>query len=800
MAKAKELQTVVSISGKLDKSVQKAVKNTQKKLEGLNKKVAAFEKVTLAAGAALTGALAGAATFAVKKLYDLGEEFQQVQNTIRIGTGATGKDLKELEQVFDNLYTTLPLSKDVVSKAVADINTLTGATGKDLETFAHRALDAADMLGEDAEAMYTAAAQSMNAFGISTADMADKLDYVWKAAQTTGVSMTDLMNTAKDNEATFQQLGYSYEQSVALIGQMSKAGFETSSAMSALKKAVANMAKEGVKDLSKGLENAFNNIKKAKDETTAASIAAEAFGTKAGPIMAKGIRDGTIAVDDLVASLQASGETIDKAADDTDTMADKWTEFKHHIEVGLRPAVDAIYSSFKQFIPVLDDIATRAMPYVQQAARKLADYMAAMTDKVKAWAQSYDFETLKGKLVEFVEKIKDCARWVQDNSDKLLTLGKVLLGVYAAIKVLQVGFAIFKGIATAIHAVNMVVKAGQAIWTAGKAAVLAFKSAQIGAKIATIASTVATKAAAAAQWLFNAALTANPIGLVIAAIAALVAAAWALYKNWDTICAWLGEKWNQFKDAFPQTAAFLTNAWNAVCNTFKTAFGLVKDYISMVFENIKVIFTTIGAVISEAWQAVCSLLKGDFDGFFEHVRAIGDAIETAFCTVWTNIKNFVKGVIDAIMGFLQPIIDAVSRIGDALKGIKDKAANVMNGLKESKLNPANWFAAGGFTNGPSICGEAGTEAVISFDPAYRKENQGYLMTAAEMLGMTATPDSNRGNSSTVYNLGGITFSPVIKTGDSASRSDLLAQLRACVPEVVDMIETALKEREGHRYA
>ncbi len=54
-------------------------------------------------------------------------------------------------------------------------------------------------------------------------------------------------------------------------------------------------------------------------------------------------------------------------------------------------------------------------------------------------------------------------------------------------------------------------------------------------KNAHLGSIIVTKAVTAAQWLWNAALTANPIGLIIVAIGALIAAAIALYKNWDRI-------------------------------------------------------------------------------------------------------------------------------------------------------------------------------------------------------------------------------------------------------------------------
>lgn len=78
-----------------------------------------------------------------------------------------------------------------------------------------------------------------------------------------------------------------------------------------------------------------------------------------------------------------------------------------------------------------------------------------------------------------------------------------------------------------------------------------------GTIIASRAAVIATRAWAAAQWLFNAALWGCPVVWIIAGIAAIVAAGWALYKNWDTVTqflseklAWLEEKWKYIKSLF----------------------------------------------------------------------------------------------------------------------------------------------------------------------------------------------------------------------------------------------------------
>lgn len=66
-------------------------------------------------------------------------------------------------------------------------------------------------------------------------------------------------------------------------------------------------------------------------------------------------------------------------------------------------------------------------------------------------------------------------------------------------------------------------------------------------KIALLASAIAIKAVTAAQWLWNAAMTANPIGLIIVGIGALIAAGIALWRNWDKVSHFFKQMWSKIK-------------------------------------------------------------------------------------------------------------------------------------------------------------------------------------------------------------------------------------------------------------
>ena len=97
--------------------------------------------------------------------------------------------------------------------------------------------------------------------------------------------------------------------------------------------------------------------------------------------------------------------------------------------------------------------------------------------------------------------------------------------------------------------------------------------------------TLATQAWTAAQWLLNAALSANPIGIVITVIAALIAAV--------VYC------WNKFAGF----RAFILTMWN----TMKGFGNIIKEYV---IDRLKTLLSGIGKI----GEAFAKLFNGDFNG------------------------------------------------------------------------------------------------------------------------------------------------------------------------------------------
>jgi len=99
--------------------------------------------------------------------------------------------------------------------------------------------------------------------------------------------------------------------------------------------------------------------------------------------------------------------------------------------------------------------------------------------------------------------------------------------------------------AVLLPALNMVLQPMAAVATWAADVVEAFPGVVyiVGALAAGVAGYATyVGAAAAAQWAWNAALTANPIGLVVAGLTAFGALAYTVYKNWEPIMAWFSEK------------------------------------------------------------------------------------------------------------------------------------------------------------------------------------------------------------------------------------------------------------------
>lgn len=166
----------------------------------------------------------------------------------------------------------------------------------------------------------------------------------------------------------------------------------------------------------------------------------------------------------------------------------------------------------------------------------------------------------------------------------------------------------------------------------------------------------------------------------------------------------------------------------------------------------------------------------------------------------------LPAILEPIASVLGTIVGWVSKIVSFGSGVISKIAGLFGGGGGGSANVSG-YATGGFTSGPSIAGEDPrypTEAVISFNPAYRSQNLSYWAEAGRMLGASDGESdyellSGGSGTAVVYDLSGLSFSPQIKVEGDTDEDALIRKLRDLEPEFIDFILEALSRREGGAY-
>lgn len=184
-----------------------------------------------------------------------------------------------------------------------------------------------------------------------------------------------------------------------------------------------------------------------------------------------------------------------------------------------------------------------------------------------------DLATMVGglafKIQEFADKYPNLTRGIVMATAAFLALNvAIIAGVYAG-RVLKQSYL------SVGHAFSKL----KLLWAEGKIQAIGQTIATKAMSAAQLAQTGISKLAAGAQWALNAAMNANPIALVIAAIAALIAIGVALYKNWDMVQQKLGQLWNWFSEKFPGMAEFAEKAGATIKNTFGKAIEWVSGKV-----------------------------------------------------------------------------------------------------------------------------------------------------------------------------------------------------------------------------
>lgn len=613
---------------------------------------------------------------------------------------AIGRLSPEERKRQDRLYRSLGMNTEFTTAqaAAAGVNmSRSGFTTAEIEKSLPAVLNMATASDMGIEETASILSDITRGYGYQAEEMGRVTDIVSKSANIANMDVQTMFETFKFAVPFAKSLGVSMEDLGAMTGVMADAGIKGSMAGTALRNAFTNLAAPS--------DKAAGALKKLRVETTDAdknllpmpSIIKQLNKSLGGLGNAEKIAYLT----DIFGDRAATGMLAVLDASESGKLKEKMEMVKDSVgyaEDAARIMRQGLKGSFKKLTSAVEGVAlsfvtedlsqgiTGQIDRITARITGLAEWLRAhpkfvtfglefaknfVMAKVAIFGSMYAFAQIRGVYlgVKSVVLGTRAAFLLMKGGVDLVTLAslrhtKVFKAFSAARKAFRWGkhikdmaahtLSVWRDtIATKAHtaaellgnkaraawvktqkAANALLGAGKWVWATGK--MLAYKAVQL-------AIVGATKAWTAAQWLWNAAMNANPIGLVVTGIAGLVTAGYYLYKNWDDIKEWWGGLWVKIKkkaagvidwfkalpDKIPGWIADMGKAIGNFGATLKEKFfgwigKIPEDFVEMVKglpQALKESMTKFGAWVKEQLK---DMFTFTFDlNFFDRQTAAG---------------------------------------------------------------------------------------------------------------------------------------------------------------------------------
>lgn len=183
-----------------------------------------------------------------------------------------------------------------------------------------------------------------------------------------------------------------------------------------------------------------------------------------------------------------------------------------------------------------------------------------------------------------------------------------------------------------------------------------------------------------------------------------------------------------------------------IAQAIQTALPVIMAVIQGVLAAFQVAVPVILSVVQSlvaSFQAIVTSIQGVFDGLIAFVTGVftgnwsqaWEGVKQIFGNAFNALVELAKVPINAVIALINGAIDGINSLTGGGISIPDWVPVAGGQTFSLKLNKIPALAHGGFTQGVSIAGEAGTEAVISFMPTVRSANINTWQQAGRMLGV-----------------------------------------------------------------
>lgn len=647
--------------------------------------------------------------------------FPKVMKNLGYSSEDAAKSIKKISDSLDGLPTTSSAMTGMVQQLAPLTSNLDEATTISLAfNNAMLAGGASTMEQENALAQYTqmlsAGTVDMAAWRSIQAAMPGQLNQVAEAMMGAGHNANDLYEAMKDGT-------YSFDDFNKAIVDLNQNGFGQYASF-------AQQAKDATQGIGTAIENVKNRVAKAVQKVV------EAFGVEniAGAINGFSSQFGKVG--DAAASMVTVAKNqfsllwarvkdlgaIDtlKAAWDGLTSKLSGTDWGNLLPAGvweqLRNTAASALADVMDRVSQLIDWLSSGIQWVTDFARSFAD-----TGVFQAWvdvfgvvldvinsapdvfgsvidaigrmtgaaggAQSFGqtvgnaFKSIADLIKPVLQVLDDVLGWFSQNPGIIIaalgTIGTAFAGV-KGYQALNSGLQVLKGTMDTVTGAAKGVSNGIQLMMdlGGPVQMLKQMGGQLNiVKNAQTAWSAATKAATAVQGAFNAVVSANPIGAIITAIAAVVAAlVWFFTqtetgrKAWSAFTQWLGDAWQKIcevgKVVWEGLSSFFSGLWDGISSVAQSVWGGISSFFSGVWDGMSAVWDTVWngvkAVFEVVWGFIQAYVQNVIMPIGEFIKNCFIVVAAVFVTIWNGIKAVWETVWAAIVAFFTPIIQSIS--------------------------------------------------------------------------------------------------------------------------------------------
>ncbi|CAC8728796.1 phage tail tape measure protein [Staphylococcus aureus] len=580
-----------------------------------------------------------------------GKAFAEVDkglDTVTQATGATGSELKKLQNSFKDVYGNFPADAETVGGVLGEVNTRLGFTGKELENATESFLKFSHITGSDGVQAVQLITRAMGDAGIEASEYQSVLDMVAKAAQASGISVDTLADSITKYGAPMRAMGFEMKESISLFSQWEKSGVNTEIAFSGLKKAISNWGKAG-KNPREEFKKTLAEIEKTPDIASATSLAIEAFGAKAGPDLADAIKGGRFSYQEFLKTIEDSQGTVNQTFKDSESGSERFKVAMNKLKL---VGADVWTSIESAFAPVMEELIKKLSIAV--------DWFSNLSDGSKR-----SIVIFGGIAAAIGPVVFGLGAFISTIGNAVTVLAPLLAGIAKAdglISFLSTKVPILGTVFTALTGpigIVLGVLAGLAV-----------------------AFTIAYKKSETFRNFVNGAINSvkQTFSNFIQFIQPFIDSVKNIFKQAVlAIVDFAKDIWSQINGFFNENGISIVQALQNICNFIKAIFEFILNFVIKpimfaIWQVMQFIWPAVKALIVSTWENIKGVIQGALNIILGFIKFFSSLFTGNWRGVWDGIVMILKGTVQLIWNLIQlwfvgKILGVVRYFGGLLKGL-----------------------------------------------------------------------------------------------------------------------------------